>query len=116
MARTVSRTETADGDTCAEIKALCRQTGVSLAEYYHTAGLASELSLPMFYAALRGDAVTAGTERAIDQSLLAFRDWLDSAKGRKAVRENPKQLLKLARRQGEELRETLKRLSRLMGE
>lgn len=116
MARSVTRTETADGDTCAEIKALCREIGVSRAEYYHESGLRRELSLPMFYAALRGDAVTAGTERAIDLSLIAFKDWLDSARGRKAVRENPGQLLKLARRQQGELAETLKRLSEVLGD
>lgn len=116
MARTQTRTETADHDTCAEIRALCREVGVSRAEYYQQSGLSRELSLPMFYAALRGDAVTAGTERAIDLSLLAFKDWLDSARGRKAVRENPRQLLKLARRQVGELGETLKRLSSLLGE
>ena len=114
MARTQSRTETADHDTCAEIKALCRQTGVSRAEYYHQAGLNSDLSLPMFYAALRGDAVTVGTERAIDMSLIHFKDWLDSARGRKAVRENPGVLLKLARRQAVELGETLKRIGGLL--
>ncbi len=52
MARSVTMTETADGDTCAEIKALCRQTGVSRVEYYHQSGVRTELSLPMFYAAL----------------------------------------------------------------
>lgn len=116
MAAHKTLTDTADFDTCAEIKALCRQTGVSRAEYYHQSGLNTDLSLPMFYSALRGDQVTAGTERAIDMSLLHFKDWLDSKKGRKTIRENPNHLLKLARRQQGELAETLKRLAELIGD
>ena len=77
-------------------------------------GAQLHLSLPMFYAAPRGDAGAGGTERAIDMSLLHFKDWLDSARGRKAVRENPGVLLKLARRQAVELGETLKRLGGLL--
>ena len=88
MARTPSRTEQADPDTTFEIKSLCQKHGVSRLEYYHATNLYNACSLSMFYAALRGDAITAGLEREMDLSLVTFRDWLASKQG-KAEINNP---------------------------
>lgn len=70
-----------DASSIIEIKELIRDSGLKLREYWAATGL--RMTLPMFYMAMRGEAVTKKVAEQVETSVIKFTAWLSDQEDRR---------------------------------